>query len=52
VAPHSTFVAVWALLGVEILRRHATHVVALNADAVQNSLRFLRRRGVVRVCFR
>jgi hypothetical protein len=34
--PQSPFVAVGAVLGFEILRRNAKHVVALDADAMQH----------------
>jgi hypothetical protein len=40
------FVAIGALLGVKVLRRHGKHLVALNADAVNNALGTQRRRGV------
>ena len=33
----STLVAIGALLGVKILRRHAEHLVALDADAMDNA---------------
>jgi hypothetical protein len=42
----SALVAVRALLGFEVLRTHAEHVVALNAYAVQDAARFARWRRV------
>jgi len=41
-----TLVAIGALLGVEIFRRHGKHLVALDADAVDNALGALRGRAV------
>jgi hypothetical protein len=41
-----TLVAIGALLGVEIFRRHRKHLVALDADAMHHALRALRRRAV------
>jgi hypothetical protein len=34
-----TFVAVWALFCVEMIRRDAKHIIALDADAMQQRLR-------------
>ena len=42
-----TLVAIGALLGVKILRRHGKHLVALDADAVNNALGAVRGRGVL-----
>ena len=41
----SAFVAVRALLGFEVLRRHAKHVVALDANAMQDAFGVARRRA-------
>lgn len=41
-----TLMAIGALLGVEIFRRHGKHLVALDADAVHHALRALRRHTV------
>ena len=43
----SALVAIGALLGVEIFRRHAKHVVALDADAM-NHAGAVRQGGVFR----
>jgi hypothetical protein len=43
--PDSAFVAVRALLGFEVFRRHAKHVIALDANAMQNALGVTRRRA-------
>ena len=42
---NSAFVAVRALLGFEVLRRDAKHVVALDANAMQDAFGVARRRA-------
>jgi hypothetical protein len=44
-----SFVAVWALFGIELISRNTKHVVALDADAMDIALeRFGRRRNFFR----
>ena len=42
----STFVTIGALLGVETVRRHKEHLIALGADAVDHAFGAMRRCGV------
>jgi hypothetical protein len=51
VARHLALVAVGALLGAEIFRGHAKHVIALDADAMKNAFGPARGRGDARLRF-